>query len=98
MDVQYYLQETAVQRGYFKQFSSRCHIWIKMLDKYKEVFETSEDTLKLVYLPAQNVVRAYYEETNALLARIDAEASRMNHIRSEPLRATRKSLPEHLKV
>ena len=67
MEIQYYLEETEVQKASFKQFSSRCHKWINILNAYKETFDNWDNTLKLVYIPVLNEVHAFYEADNALL-------------------------------
>jgi hypothetical protein len=74
MEIRFYLNSTEVPKPYFKQFSSRSHIWLKLIDQYSNVLEHATGSLKLVYIPAKNCVEPEYDRSNSLLSLIHEEA------------------------
>ena len=78
MDITFYLNDKRVQKAYFKQFSSRSHIWLKLLERYSNNLQKTGGTLKLVYVPVENKVEAEYDKTNTLLNMLHEEASQVS--------------------
>ena len=73
MEIHFYLNEKEVPKVFFKQFSSRCHAWLTIIDKYQSLLESGNRYLKLNYIPANNDVVPVYDENDPLLKQLHKE-------------------------
>ena len=73
MEIQFYLNEKPVQQGFFKKFSSCCDTWIQFIRQNEPALNYIAGTLKLVYMPCNNVVKAIYDKDIRLVKWMDEE-------------------------
>ena len=83
MDIYFYLNDTEVRKVLFKQFSSRSHIWYKLIEEYQPALEKEAGSLHLRYRPASNEVEASFDSDSTILQILTEEASKTSAL---PLR------------
>jgi hypothetical protein len=85
MDIYFYLNDTEVRKVLFKQFSSRSHIWYKLIEEYMPALEKEAGSLHLKYIPASNEVEASFDSNSTILQILSEEVAKTSSL---PLRYT----------